>query len=425
MIALIDPQHRAVDHRVTLSFTATRIDNSDFAVPGHHRVLTLGVADVSDIVKTNLAFGSRLGMRLLRTPRRRATDMEGAHGELSAGLTDGLGRNNAHGLSKVHHRTARKITPVALHADPEGLCTGQHRANHDLFDAGVLDGSYPVLIDFFARGNQHLGVDRIQNIRRRYAAEDSLSEGFYDIAPLHQRAHFDGILCTAILAANDHVLGNVHQAAGEIPGVRCLERRIRQALSRAVGRDEVLKNRQPFAKVRGDRRLDDRAGRLGHQTTHARELPHLLSRTPSSGICHHKDRIEAGNLLFRPRCVDHGVFSNTSHQLFGDLFRGLRPDIDDLVVALAVRDQTFLVLIMNLGHFRGRFSQVSRLVGRNRHIVEADRNARTRGVSVSESPQPVGEKNCGLVTQTPVALVDQLAECLLVHHLVDEFEVNL
>ena len=61
-----------------------------------------------------------------------------------------------------------------------------------------------------------------------------------------------------------------------------------------------------------------------------------------------KIALKLGTCCSTPCRVDNGVFGDAGHQLLGNLFRGLRPDIDDLVVALAVRDQAFLVLVMNL-----------------------------------------------------------------------------
>jgi hypothetical protein len=53
-----------------------------------------------------------------------------------------------------------------------------------------------------------------------------------------------------------------------------------------VGRDEVLQHRETLAEVRGDRRLDDLAGGLGHEAAHGGELADLLlePRAPESAM---------------------------------------------------------------------------------------------------------------------------------------------
>src|SRR6185436_18248589 len=117
-------------------------------------------------------------------------------------------------------------------------------------------------------------------------------------------------------------------------GVRRLERGVRQTLSGAVRRDEVLEHRQSFTEVRLDRAFDDLADaagelllRLGHQAAHAGQLTDLVTRAAGSGIEHHEDRVEPA---LRPR---HGF-----HHRVGDVRVRVRPGVDDLVVALTVRD---------------------------------------------------------------------------------------
>ena len=59
-----------------------------------------------------------------------------------------------------------------------------------------------------------------------------------------------------------------------------------------MGRDEVLQYVQAFPEVCLDRRLDDFARRLGHQTAHTRQLANLLSAAAGSGIAHDENWIE-------------------------------------------------------------------------------------------------------------------------------------
>ena len=105
---------------------------------------------------------------------------------------------------------------------------------------------------------------------------------------------------SAIRFGHDHVLGDVDQTAGQVTGVRRLESGIGQTFTSAVGRDEVLKNRQTFAEVRDDRSFDDFAGRLGHQTAHTGQLTNLSVATSGAGVGHHEDGVECrtGDLLF-------------------------------------------------------------------------------------------------------------------------------
>ena len=52
------------------------------------------------------------------------------------------------------------------------------------------------------------------------------------------------------------------------------------------------KHRQTFAEVRLDRRLDDLAGRLGHQTSHAGQLTNLLDAATGTRVCHQEHRVD-------------------------------------------------------------------------------------------------------------------------------------
>ena len=99
-------------------------------------------------------------------------------------------------------------------------------------------------------------------------------------------------------------------------------------------RGKVLENREAFAEVRGDRRLDDLARGLGHEAAHARELPDLLLRAAGARIGHHVDGVELAALLAALELGEHGV---------GDLLGHVRPDVHDLVVPLSVGDDAVLV----------------------------------------------------------------------------------
>ena len=102
-----------------------------------------------------------------------------------------------------------------------------------------------------------------------------------------------------------------HELAGEVAGVRGLERGVGETLAGAVGGDEVLEHGQTFAEVRGDRALDDFAGRLGHQAAHAGELLDLLAVTARAGVHHEVDRVQflAPSLCSRVRNMTFAISS--------------------------------------------------------------------------------------------------------------------
>ena len=91
---------------------------------------------------------------------------------------------------------------------------------------------------------------------------------------------------------DDDVLRHVGQLAGEVTRVGRLESRIGQTLAGTVRGAEVLQHGQAFAEVRLDRRFDDLARRLGHQTTHAGQLANLLDTTAGTGVGHQEHRVD-------------------------------------------------------------------------------------------------------------------------------------
>ena len=57
----------------------------------------------------------------------------------------------------------------------------------------------------------------------------------------------------AVMFVDDDVLRDVHQAAGQVTGIRCTQSGIRQTLARAVRGDEVFLRGEAFAEVGADR----------------------------------------------------------------------------------------------------------------------------------------------------------------------------
>ena len=156
------------------------------------------------------------------------------------------------------------------------------------------------------------------------------------------RPRLDAVERAAIVIRHDHVLRHVDETPREVARVGGLQRRVGQALARAVGRDEVLEHREAFAEVGLDRLLDDFARRLRHQAAHARQLADLLLRATSARVGHDVDGVELPVLVAAFHFAEHRV---------GDLLGDVRPHGDDLVVALAVGDRALEVLLFDLDHF--------------------------------------------------------------------------
>ncbi len=139
-------------------------------------------------------------------------------------------------------------------------------------------------------------------------------------------------------------------------------------------RNEVLENVQALAEVSrdGNGSLDDRAIGLGHQAAHASELADLRDRTARTGVGHHEDRVERLLLDFLAVPVRRLLGSELFHHDLADLVTGAAPDVDDLVVALALRDETRGVLRLDLLHFLLGAADDFFLLLRHDHVVDRD-----------------------------------------------------
>ncbi len=250
-------------------------------------------------------------------------------------------------------------------------------------------------------------------VARRHAAEHAVAQRLDDVAALDQRRRLDELHGAAVVLGDDHVLGHVDQPAGQVPGVGRLERGVGETLAGPVRRREVLEHGQAFAEVRDDRRLDDLARRLGHEAAHARELADLLLGAPRPGVRHHVDRVELA--VFGPRL-------HLLEQLVGDLLRDVRPDVDDLVVALAVGDHAVLVLLLHVRHLAPRALDQRPLRGRDLHVDDTDAEPRQRRVPEADVLQLVEERHRRLVAEAVVAIGDELADLLLLQLPVHEAE---
>src|SRR5690606_36320227 len=137
----------------------------------------------------------------------------------------------------------------------------------------------------------------------------------------------------AVLRADDDVLGDVDQTTGEVTRVGGTQSRVRQTLTGTVRGDEVLQHGQTLT----ERGLDGPRDRLvlgvRHQTAHTGNLTHLHHVASRTRVHHHEDRVGLGEVVV--------------HRL-GDLVGRLGPDLDELLRALVLGDQTALVLLLDL-----------------------------------------------------------------------------
>src|SRR5262249_14949607 len=146
LVALVDQHAGAVLDAVHRALGAVGIEHGNDHVADHGDGLTVGVLHHVPVLDLDRAVEVRLDERLLGDLRR-AADMERAHGELGARLTDRLRGDDAHRLAHVDRSAAGEIAPVTLRAHTAGGLTGEHRADAHLLHARRLDGLHLRLLE--------------------------------------------------------------------------------------------------------------------------------------------------------------------------------------------------------------------------------------------------------------------------------------
>src|SRR5690606_16755008 len=290
--AVADRKVGADNNVVRLEFLVVVVDDLDRAGLVEHDAGAVGRRYKTEAAVANDTGRANANLGRLEAAGRDTTDMEGAHRELRARLTDRLGGDDADGVANLREAVGRRIDAVALRVD--AVAAGRRQRGHHLhaLHAGVDDAGADFLGDEVAGCDQQLGrVERVVDIVRNAAADDALLEADDLVVTLVNGLLPDAVAGAAIVLGDDDVHRHVAQLAGQVTGVRGLERGIRQTLTGAVRRDEVLENREALTEGREDRALNDFAGGLGHQTAGAAQLADLLLVTARAGVHHDVHRV--------------------------------------------------------------------------------------------------------------------------------------
>ena len=178
-----------------------------------------------------------------------------------------------------------------------------------------------------------------------------------------------------------------------------------------MGGDEVLEHRQALAERGQDGALDDLAGRLGHEAAGPAQLADLLLVAAGARVHHDVDGVDLGLAL---------VGLELGEDLLGDAVGGVGPDVDDLVVALAVGDDALVELGLDLGDLAARVDDDLLLRLRDDHVVDPDRDAGLEGGREAELLELVEHLDRDDVAGGLVGVEDQVAELGLRDREVDE-----
>ena len=351
--------------------------------------------------------------------------MEGAHRQLCAGFTNRLRRNNADRFTDVDRRPAREITAITGAANTADAFADQgttdfHRLRADRFDRQDIG-----FVEQCSRWDHHFVGLGINDVFHRRATKDAFAQRCDDRTALNDGLHFKRTFGAAIKFDNRAILANINQTAREVARVRRLQCRVREALTSAVGRVEILKDGQAFLEVRDDRRFDDLARRLGHQAAHARKLLDLRLRTTRTRVRHHVDRVDrhfatlVGAIFIALHSLDfvhHGICH---------LVAATAPRVDHLVVLFLLRDQAILILLLEILYERAGIVNRADLRIRDDHVVLAERNACLECVLETQRHDRIGKQHSLFLACVTIDDVDNVADFFLGQQAVDDIERHL
>ena len=372
LVAFLHRNHCTVRQLVALTLTTEFVGNRQLTGTRHGYQIAVGALYVLQIVQTDGAAILHLDAVCSRGPACRTTDVERTHGQLGTRLTDGLGSDNTDRFTDVHLMPASQVTTVALGADTVAGFAADRRAHDDFIDAVQLDEFNPLLVYQRTAWNDDFVGAWLEHVTGDHSTQYALAQRLDDVAAFDVRGHQQTVFGTAIDLGHHQILRDVYQTTSQVTGVRSLQGGIRQTLTSTVSRDEVLKYAQTFTEVRGDRRLDDRAVRLGHQATHTGQLTNLSSRTPGTGVSHHVHRVERFLVDFVAMTIDDLLFREVRHHCLGHFVVGLGPEVDHLVVLLALGYQAGCVLAFDLFHFVGSGTDDASFFIRDNEVVNTD-----------------------------------------------------
>ena len=332
--------------------------------------------------------------------------MEGAHRELSAGLTDALGGDDADGLVLIDQPAAGQIPAVAGGAKAACGLAGQGRAGVNAVYAGLDDAISGVFVDLIAALDDDLPGFGVSHIGRWTAAEDALAEGLEE-ALLQRLPDPDAGGRAAVVLGDDHVLRDIDEAAGEVAAIGGAQGGVGQPLAGTVGGDEVLQHREPLAERRTDGELDNAAGGVTHEAPHSGHLGDLADVALGTADGH-----EVHTTVFAEPILDDVL----------DAVCGLPPDGHRLVVPLLVGDEPQVVLLIDLGDVSIGLSQELLLLSGDFEVVHGDGDAGLGGVLEAQILHVIDHIGGVDAVQPMATLGHELLHRLLVHEVVAEAE---
>src|SRR5262249_14408552 len=120
-----------------------------------------------------------------------AADVEGAHGELRSGFSDGLGGDDADRLAQLGQPSGAEVAAVAHHAHATLRLADQRGADTHALDTGVLDLLGQLFGDLDVDLRDDLVRERIADVLGGHAADHAVAQRLDDVTTLDQRGRLD------------------------------------------------------------------------------------------------------------------------------------------------------------------------------------------------------------------------------------------
>jgi hypothetical protein len=228
----------------------------------------------------------------------------------------------------------------------------EERANLDFLDAGLDDGLRLSVIDHGVGLDDDFARGRIHDVVHREAAREAIFEFDNDgvASRIPDLADLEAVVAMAILFADDDVLSDVDETAGEIARVCGLKRGIRATLTGAVGVDEEFGHLHTFTVGGDDRKFDRFVLRVHDAALHAHELLEVIKRATGARVGHLNERVEL-------------VFLEDASHLILDLVGDFGPGIDDHPVPFGIGEHAFMEDLFDFVDFFLTFLDDRGLVG--------------------------------------------------------------
>ncbi len=175
-----------------------------------------------------------------------------------------------------------------------------------------------------------------------------------------------------------------------------------------MGGAEVLQHGEPLAEVGLNRRLDDFAAGLGHQSPHAGELTHLFDAAAGTRVGHEEQRVDVV-------AVVAVIVLELVHHRLGDEFASVGPGIEHLVIPLLVGDDAALEQLLLLEHRPFGLADDLVLVGGRLEVAGGERHAAFGRLVEAQFLHVVQQLNRRLSAQLLVTVGNDVGEVAAFH----------